>query len=97
MMDEKKLRALRVVGLLACLGAVSGCAMRSTVGAHTQEPALPMRSAERSEVCATYTERLDWTRSQLQRRNAFGRLDLLRAEHRAMERFVEDHCDQDRG
>jgi len=88
MMDGWMLRAVFLAGLLTA----SGCAVRSTVGAHTHEPALPARAAQRSEVCATYAERLDQTRAQLQRRNALGRLDLLRAEHRAMARFVEDHC-----
>lgn len=97
MMDGGMRQAVAMTALFAALLAASGCAVRSTVGAHAQEPALPMRAEERSEVCATYAERLDWTRSQLQRRNAFGRLDMLRAEHRAMERFVEDHCAEDHG
>lgn len=92
MMDGWMLRAMLGAGLIAGLLASSGCAVRSTAGAYMQEPVLPTRAEERSEVCATYAERLDQTRAQLQRRNALGRLDLLRAEHRAMERFVEDHC-----
>lgn len=78
---------------LVALGlALSGCAMRSTVGAHSNDPAMPLRATERSEICATYTERLDQTRTSLRRRNALGRLDLLRSEHRAMEQFVDAHC-----
>ncbi len=82
------LRAALITGLLS----VNGCAMRSSVGAYMNTPAAPASAAERSEVCATYSDRLERTRTALQRRNAFGRLDLLRAEHRTMERFVETHC-----
>lgn len=82
------LRAMLVAGLLA----MSGCAMRSTVGAYLDTPAPPASAAQRSERCAKYAGRLERTRVQMQRRNAFGRLDRLRAEHRAMERFVDAHC-----
>ena len=88
MMSGWWLRALVVAGLLTA----SGCAARSTVGAYMNTPAPPANSAERQELCATYADRLEITRTQLRRRNALGRLDLLRAEHRAMERFVEEHC-----
>lgn len=83
---------MRRMLLVAAMLALSGCAMRSTVHAFKDEPSLPMRASEPSEVCATYSRRLEQTRKPLRQRNAFGRLDLLRAEHRAMERFVEDHC-----
>lgn len=82
------LRAALLAGLLAG----SGCAMRSTVGAGLETPPAPESEAERSEVCATYAERLELTRAQMRQRNTFGRLDLLRTEHRRMERFVDAHC-----
>lgn len=82
------LRAVLVVSLLTA----SGCAMRSTTGAYLHESAPPSSAEERRELCASYSNRLETTRAQMRRRNAFGRLDLLRAEHRAMERYVDTYC-----
>ncbi|MCC5885793.1 MAG: hypothetical protein JJT88_05085 [Gammaproteobacteria bacterium] len=88
MMAGWMLRGVLVLGLIT----ISGCAVRSTVGAYMDEPAPPATADERRERCTTYANRLERTRAQMQRRNTFGRLDLLRAEQRSMERFVEAHC-----
>ncbi len=83
-----------VAALLALLlTSASGCAVRSNVGAYLDEPPPPASAAERERRCERYSNRLERTGRHMANRNTFGRLDLLRADHRRMERFVDAHCD----
>lgn len=86
------MRWLLQTGVLLLLLASAGCAVRSTTGAYLQDEPGPATEAERSERCTSYARRMERSRTAMQRRNTFGRLDLLRAEHRRMERFVDNHC-----
>lgn len=77
----------------ALLTGASGCAVRSNVGAYMDTPEAPASAAERDRRCDRYAQRLDRNRRHMERRNVIGRIDLLRASHRRMERFVDSHCD----
>ncbi len=86
-------RAIVVLLLGMLLTAASGCAVRSNVGAYMETPEAPASAAERDRRCDRYAQRLERSRKHMARRNAIGRIDLLRASHRRMERFVDSYCD----
>jgi len=90
MTSNRMLLAACLALLLATTGA--GCAVRSTTGAEVNLASAPESGESLAARCATYASRLELTRSQLQRRNTFGRLDTLRTRHREMEAFVTAHC-----